>query len=281
MRIRKAMLALAVLLVATATPSMALAAGGTTATAGGADIQISGSSSVGSPMQGQPYTYTFQVKNSGPQGDQGVVFTDDLTSGRLNAVQALWNGYIPERCSSTSDGNGGTLATCYLGLERPDFVTVTLNVTAPSTIGSFSNTATATASLTDPQPSNNASTVNVKVASSACPLPAGQPTTSGTITGVWLDSLGFGIPAKLTLAGNDGTNYTVLMNFLGDPTQPATTAINLLCKVVPPKFYVVGVGGTDNVTGPVAMEVLPGDTVATPVIHAMVVQVPFWTDKVT
>ena len=50
--------------------------------------------------------------------------------------------------------------------------------------------------------------------------------------------------------------------------------------MVPPKFYVAGVGVTDNITGPVTMEILPGDTVATPVIHAMVVQVPFWTDKV-
>ena len=103
----------------------ALAAGTT-----GADIQVSGSSTVGSPVQGQPYTYTYQVKNSGPQGDQGVVFTDHLTAGKLTGVQALWNGYIPERCSSSPDGNGGTLATCYLGLEKPDFVTVTLNVTA-------------------------------------------------------------------------------------------------------------------------------------------------------
>ena len=37
---------------------------------------------------------------------------------------------------------------------------------------------------------------------------------------------------------------------------------------------------TDRVTGPVDMEVLPGDTVATPVIHALVVQTPYWTDKV-
>jgi len=260
--------------------STAFAAGGTTATTGGADLQISGSSSLGSPIQGQPYTYTYQVKDSGPQGDQGVVFTDDLTAGHLSAIQALWNGYIPEQCSSASDGNGGTLATCRLGLEKPDFVTVTLNVTAPSTIGSFSNTATVTPSLTDPQPSNNSSNVTVKVGSSACALPGGQPTTTGTVTGVWDDTLGLGIPTKLTLAGNDGVNYTVFTNFLGDPTQPATTAINLLCKTVAPKFYVNGVGVTDNVTGPVTMEVLPCDTVATPVIHAMVVQVPFWTDKV-
>jgi uncharacterized repeat protein (TIGR01451 family) len=259
--------------------SSALAAGGTTATTGGADIQVSGSSSVGSPVQGQPYTYTFQVKNSGPQGDQGVVFTDHLTAGKLGTVQALWNGYIPERCSSTSDGNGGTLATCYLGLEKGDFVTVTLNVNAPSTTGSFANTGTATPSLADPQPTNNSSTVSVKVGSSACPLPAGQPTTTGMVTGLQFDTSGLGIPARMTLAGNDGVTYTVLMNFLGDPTTPATTAINLLCKVVPPKFY-VGAFAVDNVTGPVTMEVLPGATEATPVIHAMVVQVPFWTDKV-
>ena len=282
MKTRNAVVGLATIMFLLTASSAALAAGGGggTATVGGADIQVSGSSSVGSPVQGQPYTYTYQIKNSGPQGDQGVVFTDDLTAGHLTAVQALWNGYIPERCSSTSDGNGGTLATCYLGLEKPDFVTVTLNVTAPSTIRSFANTATATASLTDPQPSNNSSTVNVKVGSSACPLPAGQPTTTGTVTGVSFDTLGFGIPSTLTLAGNDGVNYTVFMNFLGDPTRPATTAVNLLCKVVAPKFYLTGVGGTDNVTGPVTMEFLPGDTVATPVIHAMAVQVPFWTDKV-
>src|SRR3954454_9333502 len=83
--------------------SAALAAAGTTASSGGADIQVSGSSSVGSPVQGQPYTYTYQVKNSGPQGGQGVVFTDDLTAGHLSSVQALWNGYIPLRCFSTSD----------------------------------------------------------------------------------------------------------------------------------------------------------------------------------
>src|SRR3954447_15042102 len=143
---RTKMMAAAATLAAFAVPVSSATAAGTT----GADIQISGSSNVGSPVQGQPYTYTYQVKNSGPQGDQGVVFTDHLTAGKLTGVQALWNGYIPERCSSSPDGNGGTLATCYLGLEKPDFVTVTLNVTAPQTVGSFSNTGAATASLTDP-----------------------------------------------------------------------------------------------------------------------------------
>src|SRR4051812_25662665 len=183
--------------------------------------------------------------------------------------------------AAPATGQGATAITCNLGpIAKGSQANVTVNLPAPSTIGTFANTGSVTSSVADPQPSNNSSTVNVKVGSSACTLPAGQPTTTGTVTGVWFDTLGLGIPAKLTLAGNDGVNYTVLMNFLGDPTQPATTAINLLCKVVPPKFYVAGVGVTDNVTGPVTMEVLPGDTVATPVIHAMVVQVPYWTDKV-
>jgi len=271
MRIK--MIAAVVAVAALAPASSALAAGGT---ATGADIQVSGSSSVGSPVQGQPYTYTYQVRNSGPQGDQGIVFTDDLTAGKLNYVQALWNGYIPETCSSAPDGNGGTLATCHLGAEKGDFVTVTLSVNAPSTVGSFANTGTATASVTDPQPSNNSSTVNVKVGSAACPLPAGQPTTTGTVTNMQFDS--FGLPSTMTIAGPDGVQYTVLLN-LTDPTQPVTSVINLLCKVVPPKFY-LGFGATDKVSGPVDMEVLPGATDASPVIHALVVQVPFWIDKV-
>lgn len=253
-------------LVALVAASSALAGGGTT----GADIQVSGSSNLGSPVQGQPYTYTYQVKNSGPQGDQGVVFTDDLTAGSLSGVQALMNGYIPERCSSTSDGNGGTLATCYLGLEKGSFATITLNVNAPSTIGSFSNTGTATASLTDPQPSNNSSSVNVKVGSAACPLPAGQPTTTGLVGGKTFDSNGF--INSFTMIGTDGTPYMVQMN-LFDVTQPLTSTINLLCKVVSPQLY-IPFGATVNVTGPV------DTTVSPPVIHALVVQTPFWVDKV-
>jgi uncharacterized repeat protein (TIGR01451 family) len=249
--------------------SPALAAGGTGT---GADIQVSGSSNKGSPVQGQPYTYTYQVKNSGPQGDQGVVFTDDMPAGtgQLTAVSALWNGYIPNKCSISPDGNGGTLATCYLGLSPGDFVTVTLNVNAPQTIGTFANTGTATPSLTDPQPSNNSSTVNVKVGSAACPLPAGQPTTSGVVSGQTADSNGF--INGFTLTATDGTQYKVVMN-LTDATQPLTSTINLLCKVVNPQFYIQA-GQTDNVTGPI------DTSTGTPVIHAWVVQTPWWIDKV-
>ena len=254
--------------------SSAMAAGGTTATTGGADIQISGSASGGSPVQGQPYSYTFQIKNSGPSYDPSIVFTDDMTAGHLNYVQGLWNGYIPVPCSSTSDGNGGTLATCTSGLTKADFLTVTMSVTAPLTIGTFADTGTATASLTDPNLSNNSVTVNVKVGSAACPLPAGQPTTTGVVGGKSYDANGY--LSSFQLMGSDVTNYTVIMNLF---TAPLTSTINLLCKVVPPNLYIQPTT-TDNVTGPVDMEILPGDSVASPVIHALVVQTPYWVDKI-
>ena len=251
--------------------SAALAAGTST----GADLQVSGSSNLGSAVQGQPYVYTFQVKNSGPQDATSTTFTDDLTAGTL--VYAAVNG-IPSFCSSASDGAGGTAISCNLfTIGKGSQVTVTVNVKAPSTIGAFSNTGRATsADLADPQPANNASTVNVKVGSAACPLPAGQTTVAGIVAWKLFDSAG--LLSGFHMYGNDGVDYTVMTNFFNG-TAPVTTVINLLCKVVPPTLY-IGVGAMDNVTGTVDMEVLPGDTVATPVIHASVVQVPFWTDKV-
>src|SRR5438067_569963 len=57
----------------------ALAGGAST----GADLQVSGSSNLGSPVQGQPYMYTYQIKNSGPQDALAAKFTDNLTSGTL------------------------------------------------------------------------------------------------------------------------------------------------------------------------------------------------------
>src|SRR3954468_16952165 len=72
----------------TAAAAVALFAPGSTAlaagTGSGADLQVSGSSSVGSPVQGQPYVYTYQVKNSGPQDASSVTFTDDLAAGTLS-----------------------------------------------------------------------------------------------------------------------------------------------------------------------------------------------------
>ena len=251
-------------------PSTALAAGTTT----GADIQVSGSSNLGSPVQGQPYTYTYQVKNSGPQDAPSVTFTDDLTAGTVAYAQVL-GGTFTTQCTHIGDGTGGTLISCAFPLAKGGQVNISESVNAPTTIGTFANTGTATpTNLTDPNPANNSATVSVKVGSAACSLPAGQPTTTGVVWNKYYDSNGF--LSSFTFFGNDGVTYTVLVNLF---TAPLTTTINLLCKTVPANLY-IQTGNIDNVTGPVDMEILPGGTDPTPVIHALVVQTPYWVDKV-
>ena len=261
--------ALAALAVVIPMPA-ALAGGATT----GADLQVSGSANLGSPVQGQPYVYTWQVKNSGPQDALSVTFTNDMTGGAVVWAQVQTPTFATN-CSLKSDGAGGTLVACPMSIAKGSQQNVVESVTAPTTIGSYSTTGTALATdVTDPQPSNNSTTVTVKVGSAACPLPAGQPTVSGIVAWKFYDSNGF--LAGFHMYGNDGVQYTVLMNLF---TAPLTSTINLLCKTVPANLY-IQVTTTDSVTGPVDMEVLPGDTVATPVIHASVVQTPYWVDKV-
>src|SRR4051812_18320217 len=55
----------------------ALAAGGG-GTGSGADLQVSGSASTGSPVAGTPFIYAFQIKNSGPSAASATTFTDQL-----------------------------------------------------------------------------------------------------------------------------------------------------------------------------------------------------------
>lgn len=264
------LLATTAALVVLGPASTALAAG----TASGADLQVSGSSNNGSVVQGQPYAYTFQVKNSGPQDATAATFTDDLTAGTL--VYAAVNGFS-SACSHTGDGAAGTAISCDLGtIAKGGQATVTVSVDAPSTIGSFANTGSAASSVADPQPANNSSTVTVKVASSACALPAGQSTVTGIVA--WKSFNSQGMFENFSLYGNDGVQYTVLTNFYGAFPAPLTSTINLLCKPVPNAY--IQVGNSDSVTGTVDTEVLPGATAPTPVIHATVVQTPYWTDKV-
>jgi len=247
-------------------PGSALAAGGN---ATGADLQVSGSASTGSPVTGQPFSYTFQIKNSGPQNAAGATFTDQLPAGMTLVNSPTW-------CSSADNG-GATLVTCDLGtLFKSGQTNVTMNVKAPDTAGTYSNTGTASSSLADPQPSNSSSTVSVKVAPQpSCSLPAGQTTRHGMVMAKYTNSSGL-FEDFLFQAG--AQNYYVKTNFY-DGTQPLTSIINLLCKPVTTVFIQGGeqidVTGTD--TG--STITLPGTTTAIPVIDANVIQVPFTFDK--
>ena len=258
--------------IAAVGPAAAFAGGGTTT---GADLQTSGSASTGSPVAGAPFVYNFQVKNAGPQDAYPSSFSDQLPAGTvLDSAQASSNGVVSQ-CSA-AEGAGAKVVTCDLGdVLKGGQATVQINVHAPTTAGTYSDTGTASSPLTDPQPSNNSATVTVKVQPlPTCTLPAGQ-TTNGMVMEKYTNSSGL---FEDFLYQVNGVNYYVKTNFY-DGTQPLTSIINLLCKPVGTVFIqggeLVTVTGTD--TG--STITLPGTTSPIPVIDASQVQVPFLFDK--
>jgi uncharacterized repeat protein (TIGR01451 family) len=253
--------------------SAALAAGGT---ASGADLQASGSASTGSPVAGQPFTYNFQVKNAGPSDASSSSFSDQLPAGTvLTSAQATSNG-VATQCSA-ADGSGAKVVSCDLGtILKGGQATVQINVNAPSTAGTYSDTGTASSPLADPQPSNNSATVTVKVQPlPTCTLPAGQTTMHGMVMEKYTNSSGL---FEDFLFQVNGVNYYVKTNFY-DGTLPLTSIVNLLCKPVSTVFVQGGefidVTGTDSGT----TITLPGTTTPIEVLNASVIQVPFYFDK--
>jgi uncharacterized repeat protein (TIGR01451 family) len=135
-------------------------AGGGTAT--GADLQISGSASTGSPDPGAVYTYSFTVKNSGPSAAAGVVLSDQVPAGTTPNLAMVQGGNNP--CPIWGDLDGTSTWRCDLGtLAKGGQATVIVSVVAPEVAQAIVNTASVAAATTDPKPTNNVSTVNVAV----------------------------------------------------------------------------------------------------------------------
>ena len=138
-----------------------------------ADLAITGTSSP-NPVAGGGYlTYTFTIKNSGPNNATNATFVDNLPSS-LTFVQIT--------ASQGTTGNSGQSATANLGTIAPNgTVTVTVvAVPAASTAGTtISNTGTVSATE-DTQTGNNSVAVqttvvqgiNLGVQVSALPNPA-------------------------------------------------------------------------------------------------------------
>ena len=124
-----------------------------------ADVAIVKTASPEPVDQGTNLTYTLQVTNNGPATAQNVVVTDPLPS------------QVTYASSSTTQGScslSGTTVTCNLGsIGVGGLVIVTINVTAQTFSSSqlATNTATVTASTSDPNLSNNTSTVNSTIVS--------------------------------------------------------------------------------------------------------------------
>jgi uncharacterized repeat protein (TIGR01451 family) len=253
--------------------SVALGAGGGST---GADLQLSGSASTGSPTAGQPFSYAFQIKNAGPQGAFGTVFRAQLPAGTVVTATGGSAAGVGAQCT-TSAGVSGPIVSCVLGwIGSSAQGAVQIDVDAPAAAGSYTTTATVSSDVSDPQPSNNSTTIGSKVQQlPTCPLPAGQTTLHGIVVEKYTNSSGL---FENFLFQVDGINYYVDTNFY-DGAQPLTSIVNLLCKPVSTVF--VQSGGFMDVTGTDSGStiILPGTTTPVEVFDASVIQVPFYFDK--
>ena len=139
------------------------------------DIQISGAASTGAPLVGSTFTYTYQVKNSGPWGTYGgITFTDTLptpltfigssvTQGTLDRITGQEVQFtVQNACSAV-----GQTVVCPLrdmtngGLSNQATITLTVAASGPAQF--IANTATVhTASPQDDSNiTNNSVIVNV------------------------------------------------------------------------------------------------------------------------
>jgi uncharacterized repeat protein (TIGR01451 family) len=110
-------------------------------------------------MVSSPITYTIKATNNGPSPATGVVVTDTLPTGvSFNSATASQGTCV----------NAAGTVTCTIGsLANGASSTVTINVTAPGTAGTITNTATVTGNETDPNPANNTASATTQVSAVA------------------------------------------------------------------------------------------------------------------
>lgn len=123
---------------------------------GSTDLQVTGSANNGSPAVGALFNYTFQVKNSGSLSAAGVTFDDQLPGSiLLGTTITIDKG----SCTPNSLSNSVHCDIGDLGVGQQ--ANITLSAT-PTATGGFDNTATASMTGADTQPTNNRFTVAVQ-----------------------------------------------------------------------------------------------------------------------
>jgi uncharacterized repeat protein (TIGR01451 family) len=121
------------------------------------DLAIVKTAAPGTAVPGNQLTYTLTTTNNGPSGGTGVTVSDPLPA-TVHYVSA-----------TSSQGSvaysGGTLTASLGSLANGATATTTVIVTVdPAATGSITNTATVTGNETDPNLSNNTSTVTTPLA---------------------------------------------------------------------------------------------------------------------
>jgi len=123
---------------------------------GPTDIQVTGSSSTGSPPLGSTFSYTFQVKDNGPQGAYGVSFDDALPAALAVGGASTDTG----TCSTDPLANS---VHCDLGnLAVGAQAKIVVTAVAPAVSEIITDTATIAMIGPDTHPANNSVSVTVQ-----------------------------------------------------------------------------------------------------------------------
>jgi uncharacterized repeat protein (TIGR01451 family) len=108
---------------------------------------------------GSVISYTITVTNSGPNPAINATLTDTIPAGTTFSSLTPAGGWA---CAAPPVNGTGTV-TCSIGSMPVGSSVFTLNVNAPASPASVSNTASVSSASTDPTPGNNSQTSNTNV----------------------------------------------------------------------------------------------------------------------
>ena len=120
-----------------------------------ADLSITKADSRDRAPTGQNLTYSLNVTNNGPDPASGVTVTDQLPPSVT---------FVSATASQGSCGESGGIVTCTIGaMADGAVVTITIVVRVNPPPGTITNTASVSASSTDPNQDNNADSEDTRV----------------------------------------------------------------------------------------------------------------------
>ncbi|MFN7857798.1 MAG: IPTL-CTERM sorting domain-containing protein, partial [Acidovorax sp.] len=140
-----------------------------------ADLVINHSDSPDPGPAGGIFTYTLRIDNNGPDAATGVTLTDTIPAGST---------FVGVSTTAGSCSESGGVVNCALGnIPFNSNQTVTIRVRLPSA-GVWVNTATASATTSDPNSSNNVNNTQFTTATQAADLAlVATPSTTSVVAG--------------------------------------------------------------------------------------------------
>jgi uncharacterized repeat protein (TIGR01451 family) len=141
---------------------------------GDADLRLSLSALPNPVFVSSPLVYSVAVQNLGVADATSATITNTLPAGVTFVSASVTQG----TCTQSAG-----VVTCNLGtLTASSTATATINVTAPGTSTSLTDTASTTSAVTDPFPSNNSASLVTFVQPLTCATPA-RDGAGGTLSG--------------------------------------------------------------------------------------------------